>query len=97
MCAIDLASAMIRLLSRDSDDKLVLTEHHEDHVPEYAILSHTWDADPKKEVVFNDIEAGTAEQKAAFHKIQFCERQAAMGGIRHFWVDTCCIDKKNAV
>ncbi|TVY17528.1 Vegetative incompatibility protein HET-E-1, partial [Lachnellula arida] len=35
--------------------------------------------------------------KAGWRKIQFCAKQAAVDGLEYFWVDTCCIDKKNAV
>ena len=35
--------------------------------------------------------------KAGWRKIQFCAKQAAIDGLEYFWVDTCCIDKKNAV
>jgi hypothetical protein len=35
--------------------------------------------------------------KAGWRKIQFCAKQAAADGLRYFWIDTCCIDKRNAV
>jgi hypothetical protein len=35
--------------------------------------------------------------KIGWRKIQFCAKQAAADGLQYFWVDTCCIDKKNAV
>jgi hypothetical protein len=35
--------------------------------------------------------------KAGWRKIQFCAKKAAADGLGYFWVDTCCIDKKNAV
>ncbi|KAF2462942.1 uncharacterized protein BDR25DRAFT_338103 [Lindgomyces ingoldianus] len=35
--------------------------------------------------------------KAGWRKIRFCADQAAADGLQYFWVDTCCIDKKNAV
>lgn len=35
--------------------------------------------------------------KAGWRKIQFCVKQAAVDGLEYFWVDTCCINKKNAV
>jgi hypothetical protein len=30
-------------------------------------------------------------------EIQFYAKQAAADGLRYFWVNTCCIDKKNAI
>jgi hypothetical protein len=86
----------MRLLERKSNGGLVLREFIGNHLPAYAILSHTWGADGK-EVSFHDIEAGTGKSKAGYGKIQFCAEQAAADGLKHFWVDTCCIDKKNAV
>ncbi|PVH70491.1 hypothetical protein DL98DRAFT_564159 [Cadophora sp. DSE1049] len=35
--------------------------------------------------------------KAGYGKIQFCGEQARRDGLQYFWVDTCCIDKSNAV
>ncbi len=40
---------------------------------------------------------GTGLSKQGFHKIRFCDKQARRDSLSHFWVDTCCIDKKNAV
>jgi hypothetical protein len=86
----------MRLLERKPDGEPVLQEFTGNDLPAYAILSHTWGAD-SEEVSFQDIEAGTGKCKAGYHKIQFCAAQAAADGLRYFWVDTCCIDKKNAV
>ena len=35
--------------------------------------------------------------KAGWRKIHFCAKQAVVNRLEYFWVDTCCIDKKNAV
>ena len=40
---------------------------------------------------------GTSKSKAGYGKIQFCGEQARRDGLQYFWVDTCCIDKSNAV
>ncbi|KAN0104318.1 Tetratricopeptide repeat domain containing protein [Hyaloscypha variabilis] len=37
------------------------------------------------------------KEEAGWRKIQFCANQAAADGLEYFWVDTCCIDKKNVV
>ncbi|KAF2183509.1 HET-domain-containing protein [Zopfia rhizophila CBS 207.26] len=38
---------------------------------------------------------GANKSKASYKKIRFCAEQAAKDGLQYFWVDTCCIDKKN--
>ncbi|KIM98279.1 hypothetical protein OIDMADRAFT_167110 [Oidiodendron maius Zn] len=90
--------ALIRLLQRKPDGEIVFREPTSSDVPAYAILSHTWG---KEEVILQDMEAGAdmskTMSKAGWRKIQFCAKQAAADGLQHFWVDTCCIDKKNAV
>jgi hypothetical protein len=86
--------ALIRLLYRKPDGEIVFREPTSGDVPSYTILSHTWG---KEEVSFQDMEAGTARSKAGWRKIEFCAQQAAVDGLKYFWIDTCCIDKKNAV
>jgi hypothetical protein len=87
----------MRLLEHKPDGELVLSEFtgKDVPVPAYAILSHTWATDNSEEVSFQDVEAGTGKSKAGYNKIRFCAEQAAADGLRYFWVDTCCIDKKN--
>ena len=90
--------ALMRLLQRKPDGDIVFREPISGNVPAYAILSHTWGKD---EVIFQDMGAGAdmskTMSKAGWRKIQFCAKQAAADGLQHFWVDACCIDKKNAV
>ncbi|RDW71000.1 putative nb-arc and tpr protein [Coleophoma cylindrospora] len=91
--------SFLRLLQRKPDGEIVFREPTSGNVPPaYAILSHTWG---KEEVVFQDIQAGAdmsrTLSKAGWRKIQFCADQAAADGLTYFWLDTCCIDKKNAV
>ncbi|KAK4623619.1 hypothetical protein CLAFUW4_06364 [Fulvia fulva] len=86
----------MRLLDVDS---VLSTEHQPrleeylGHVPEYAILPHTWGAD---EVLFEDIEKGTARQRKGFRKLLYTARQAKEHDIKYIWVDTCCIDKPSS-
>lgn len=86
---------MMRLLQSDDDGNLSLTEFFESAIPNYAILSHRWGT---VEVTFKDLTDGTSKIKAGgYSKIQFCGEQARRDGLKYFWVDTCCIDKSNAV
>lgn len=84
----------MRLLQSNSDGSLSLNEFFEDDIPEYAILSHRWGVE---EVTFRDLTDGTSKGKDGYGKIQFCGEQARRDGLAYFWVDTCCIDKSNAV
>ena len=85
----------MRLIKDDGHGNFSLVEHNDDHVPHYAILSHTWGADGE-EVTFKDLMEGTSKNKIGYHKIEFCGKQAASDNLQHFWVDTCCIDKSSS-
>lgn len=84
----------MRLLQWTSQDVFSLTEDFSDHIPRYAILSHTWGSDDD-EVTFADLQNGEGQSKVGFAKLQFCGEQARRDGIDYFWVDTCCINKAN--
>ncbi|KAI0479901.1 vegetative incompatibility protein HET-E-1 [Xylaria cf. heliscus] len=86
----------MRLLHRDpASGTIRLTgERLPSDIPPYAILSHRWGPD---EVTFQDLGDDTASSKHGYDKIRFCSEQAWRDGLSYFWVDTCCIDKKNAV
>ena len=93
----------MRLLQRLPNGDLVLREFDDGDLPAYAILSHTWEIDKENEVSYQDAAAGIlkrtdkrkSKNKAGFKKIRFCAEQAAIDGLQYFWVDTCCIDKRN--
>lgn len=64
-------------------------------VPEYAILSHTWD---DKEIVFEDVRRDPAtwqSRPGAMKVLRSCAR-ALMDGFQYIWIDTCCIDKSSS-
>src|SRR5436189_6483734 len=72
---------------------LELEEFSGNKIPEYAILSHTWEGD---EVSFQDMQAHTAEKRAGYAKIKYSGTQATADGYGYFWMDTCCIDKSSS-
>ncbi|KAI4943376.1 hypothetical protein J4E91_009285 [Alternaria rosae] len=85
----------MRLLYTASDGTLRWTNDivRSEEIPPYAILSHTWG---EQEVVFDNLEdIESAQSKDGYRKIRFCAQQAERDGLKHFWVDTCCIDKAN--
>ncbi len=86
----------MRLLEPDVNGEFSLTKVLVKDIPAYAILSHTWGEDDQ-EVTYKDLMEGSGKSKAGYQKIRFCGEQAARDGLRYFWVDTCCIDKADAV
>ncbi|KAJ4286553.1 hypothetical protein N0V90_013253 [Kalmusia sp. IMI 367209] len=87
----------MRLLEIGQDGTLGLTRDlmKDEEVPAYAILSHTWLVG--EEVTFDEFTTGVGHKKAGYSKIRFCARQADRDGLRYFWVDTCCINKRDTV
>jgi ankyrin repeat protein len=89
----------MRLLRVEDDGSFSLVEYlGSDGIPAYAILSHTWGPD-HEEVNFRDLSelVHTTTAKVGYQKLTFCASQAARDGLRYFWVDTCCINKSDAV
>ncbi|KAK5157600.1 hypothetical protein LTS14_004365, partial [Recurvomyces mirabilis] len=85
----------MRLLQCDEDGGYRLTEDlAEDDLPPYAILSHRWLTETD-EPTFEDLTRHRAHDKLGYQKLRFCAGRARRDGLRHFWVDTCCIDKLN--
>ena len=91
----------MRLLKRDNAGRVSFTKDlPESELPlyKYAILSHTW-GECDEEVTYEDIISGTSISKPGIGsaKIKFCVQQTRQDGLDYFWVDTCCIDKKNLI
>jgi hypothetical protein len=82
----------MRFLEGNNDGEFRLAEDLGGTIPQYAILSHRWEAE---EVTFDDLMDGTGKNKAGYKKIRFCGERASWDGIQYFWVNTCCIDKTN--
>lgn len=64
-------------------------------VSDYAILSHRW-GKPEDEVSYEDMLTGGYEHKKGYAKLVGCCKQARKDGLRHVWVDTCCINKSSS-
>jgi Heterokaryon incompatibility protein (HET) len=81
----------MRLLNTRS---LSLHEFHEDKIPKYAILSHTWGED---EVTYQDMLNPTKAVylKAGYAKIEGFARKCRKT-YEYAWIDTCCIDKTSS-
>jgi hypothetical protein len=62
-------------------------------IPEYVILSHTWE---EGEVSLQDIQSFGALKKQGYTKIKKCCEKAAVDGFTYCWIDTCCIDKTSS-
>jgi hypothetical protein len=83
----------MRLVEHLPDGTFRLTEKFINGTnPQYAILSHTWE---DEEVTYEDMVEGSGRNKAGYEKIKFCAEQAAIDGLRYFWVDSCCIKKSS--
>lgn len=78
-------------------------EFPEDSIPEYAILSHTWDGN---EVTFQDVRTPegreTLQTKSrilptkSWGKVLDACANACAQGFSYIWIDNCCIDKTNS-
>jgi hypothetical protein len=85
----------MRLLQVDEKGEFSLADDLIDNIPPYAILSHTWGED-HDEVNFKDLTTSPWKTKARYKKLRFCAGQAARDGLKHYWVDTCYIDKSSS-
>jgi hypothetical protein len=85
----------MHLLKLGNNGKPILTRFIASKIPNYAILSHTWDAD-EQEVTFKDLADGVGTSKLGYRKIRFCGEQAQKDGLQYFWIDSCCIDKSSS-
>lgn len=72
-----------------------ILETFADTVPQYAILSHTWE---EEEVCFCDFNDPNIDHFSmrGWYKIEKSCEQALLDGLEHVWVDTVCIDKSSS-
>ena len=87
----------MRLLKLSGDNDFSFTKDilDENEIPPYAILSHTWQED--QEVTFDEFSNYESKSKAGYNKLRFCAQQAKRDGLEYLWVDTCCINKADAI
>jgi hypothetical protein len=85
----------MRLVTISEQGEVSLTPEIEYHLPQYAILSHTWLSNPDAEVHYEDIAEGSYAIKEGYEKLKFCRNQADMDKLQYFWIDTCCIQKSS--
>lgn len=74
-------------------NSLAFKDFASSQLPLYAILSHTWGDD---EVVWADVQSGTAAQKLSFAKVRYSCIQTIKDGLSWVWIDSCCIDKSSS-
>jgi hypothetical protein len=86
----------MRLLQLNHDGSFSLTKFAEHEVPRYTILSHVWGPDGT-EVIYRDVVDGKRSSKAGYAKLDFCAAQAKKDKLQYFWIDTCCINKSDAI
>jgi hypothetical protein len=85
----------MRLLKVDQNGVFSPITFAGSNIPQYAILSHTWEAE-NQEVTYQDMINGLGNDKFGYRKIRFCSDQAQRDGLQYFWVDSCCIDKTSS-
>ncbi|PSN59261.1 WD40 repeat-like protein [Corynespora cassiicola Philippines] len=86
----------MRLLQHSGTDAYQFTKlfTNDRAIPPYAILSHTWGADGD-EVTYDDLITDNGTHKPGHEKIRFCAEQARQDGLKHFWIDSCCINQED--
>ena len=73
-----------------------LENFYPDATEPYAVLSHTWGKEDE-ELSFQDMQALDQCQISKREKLDRSCEQACKDGFKYVWIDTCCIDKTNAV
>ncbi|KAK1757058.1 heterokaryon incompatibility protein-domain-containing protein [Echria macrotheca] len=77
---------------------LSLETFHDNEIPPYAILSHTWGED-HEELSYQDLAAGkiTDPPNLGMTKLRGTCKQAQKDGIKYAWIDSCCINKEDGI
>ncbi|KAK4208667.1 heterokaryon incompatibility protein-domain-containing protein [Rhypophila decipiens] len=77
-------------------ESLRLELFYGDPTEPYAVLSHTWGKEDE-ELSFQNMQHLEAQDTARRAKLDGTCAQARKDGFKYVWIDTCCIDKTNAV
>ncbi|KAI1756638.1 heterokaryon incompatibility protein-domain-containing protein [Xylaria castorea] len=87
---------IMRLLKIEDFSLTKVYVNGDNDIPSYAILSHTW-GDEEDEISMTDIKKNRYRTKAAYLKLKACSFHANAEGLRHIWIDTCCINQEDSV
>jgi hypothetical protein len=65
------------------------------NIPEYSILSHTWE---DEEITFQELALPSSRviRKKGYIKVKETCLRALDHGVQYAWIDTCCIDKTSS-
>lgn len=85
---------LINALKFFQERRIHFEEFYDSEIPDYAILSHTWERN--QEVTYQDCNSDESKAKSGFVKIRKTCELAAQCGFDYVWVDTCCIDKSSS-
>jgi hypothetical protein len=75
---------------------LIFTEFlDETALPKYAIASHRWG---HEEITFEDVQEGRNKSSVGYRKVEAFAQyvQKNVASVDWLWIDTCCINKKDA-
>lgn len=85
---------LINTLKFIQERRIHFEEFYDSEIPDYAILSHTWERN--QEVTYEDCNSDESKAKSGFIKIcETCDL-AVHHSFNYVWVDTCCIDKSSS-
>ena len=84
----------MRLLRTQS---LEFEEFLDAKLPQYAILSHTWEQEELSyQEMIKSLQDRRIRSKLGYQKIKNCCKYAADRHISYVWIDTCCINKESS-
>ena len=83
----------MRLINIKLEHRMFFEEFNEPEIPEYAILSHTWDKDEisyaEASAIFSSYGFMSASSKAGFEKMKQFAAAARKTCFQYIWIDTC--------